>query len=84
MEAKCFSFLAKARVSEHLLEERRKGFCWFIFLGLHSSVWLMATVEEALKASGKDFVKYFSRGCKSFDGTREWEQGPPPRGGRLS
>jgi hypothetical protein len=33
-EAKGFSFSAKADASELRLEERRKGICGFIFLGL--------------------------------------------------
>jgi hypothetical protein len=42
------------------LEERRKRFCGYIFLGLQGSEWLLATVEEALKEPvKKDFVKSF-------------------------
>jgi len=48
------------------LEERRKGFCGFIFLSLQGSVWLMTTVEEALKAPEKDFVKYFQEDVKAL------------------
>jgi hypothetical protein len=59
VEAKRFSFSAKVEVPELRLEERRKGLCGFIFLGLQGSTWLLATTEEALKVSAKDFVKYF-------------------------
>jgi hypothetical protein len=34
VEAKAFYFLVKAEVSEIRLEERRKGFCGYIFLDL--------------------------------------------------
>jgi hypothetical protein len=59
VEAKRFSFLAKAEVPELRLEERRKGFYGFIVLGLQGSTWLLASLEEALKVSAKEFVKYF-------------------------
>jgi hypothetical protein len=67
VEAKGFSISAKARASKLHLEERRKGFCGFIFLGLQALPWLMATVEEALKAPvKKDFVKYFWKDLKAL------------------
>jgi len=66
VEAKGFSFSVKALASELRLEERRKGFCGFIFLGLQGSAWLMATVEEALKAPVKDFIKYFWEDVKTL------------------
>jgi hypothetical protein len=66
VEAKCFSFSAKAEAFELRLEERRKGFRGFIFFGLQGSAWLMAAVEEALKAPGKDFVKYFWEDVKAL------------------
>jgi hypothetical protein len=59
VEAKRFSFSAKAEVLELRLEERRKGFYGFIFLGLQGSTWLLASIEEALKVSAKEFVKYY-------------------------
>jgi len=60
VEAKAFYFSVKAEVTEIHLEERRKGFCGYIFLGLQGSEWLLATVEEALKEPvKKDFVKTF-------------------------
>jgi len=49
MEAKAFSFSMKANVFEFRLEERRKDFCGFIFLGLQYFGWLLSIVEEALK-----------------------------------
>jgi len=49
VEAKALYFSVKADVSEIRLEERRKGFSGFIFLGLQCSVWLLAIVEVALK-----------------------------------
>jgi len=64
VEAKHFSFSAKAEVPELHLEERRKGFYGFIVLGLQGSAWLLASVEEALKVSAKEFVKYFRQDVK--------------------
>jgi hypothetical protein len=57
----------KADVSEIPLEERRKGFCGFIFLGLQCSAWLLATVEEALNEPvKKDFVTSYREDVKAF------------------
>jgi len=64
MEAKRFSFSAKSEVSDLRLEERRKGFYGFIFLGLQASVWLLSTAKEALKVLAIDFVKYFQEDIK--------------------
>jgi hypothetical protein len=65
VEAKAFYFSVKAKVTEISLEERRKGFCGYIFLGLQGSKWLMATVDEALKEPvKKDFVKSFREDAK--------------------
>jgi hypothetical protein len=67
VEAKGFSFSEKAEAAELHLEERRKGFCGFIFLGLQGAAWLMATIEEALTAPvKKDFVKYFQEDVKAL------------------
>jgi hypothetical protein len=67
VEAKGFSFSEKAKAAELRLEERRKGFCGFIFLGLQGAAWLMATIEEALTAPvKKDFVKYFQEDVKAL------------------
>jgi hypothetical protein len=49
----------KAEVTEIHLEERRKGFCGYIFLGLQGSEWLLATVEALKEPVKKDFVKSF-------------------------
>jgi hypothetical protein len=58
--SKVLMLLQKKEAAELRLEERRKGSCGFILLGLQGAEWLMATVEEALKAPvKKDFVKYF-------------------------
>jgi len=64
VEAKRFSFSTKVEVPELRLEERRKGFYGFIFLGLQGSAWWLASVEEALKVSAKEFVKYFREDVK--------------------
>jgi hypothetical protein len=65
MEAKAFSFLVKVVDPELRLEEKRKGFVGNIFMGIHCSVWLKDTVEEAMKDLGKkDFVKSFSEDLK--------------------
>lgn len=64
VEAKRFFISAKSEVADLRLEERRKGFCGIIFLGLQSSIWLLEIVEEAAKFSVKDFVKYFREDVK--------------------
>jgi hypothetical protein len=64
VEAKRFSFSAKSEVANLRLEERRKGFCGFIFLGFQASAWLLATIEEALNAFVRDLVKYFKEDVK--------------------
>lgn len=67
MEAKAFSFSVKANVSEFRLEERRKGFCGFIFLGLQYFGRLLFTVEEALKELvKKDFVTSYYGDVKAL------------------
>jgi hypothetical protein len=54
-------------VSEIRLEERRKGFCGFIFLGLQCSAWLLATIEKALKEPvKKDFVTSYREDVKAL------------------
>jgi hypothetical protein len=66
-EAKAFYFSVKVDVSEIRLEERRKGFAGFIFLGLQCSAWLLVTVEEALKEPvKKDFVKSYRKDVKAL------------------
>jgi hypothetical protein len=64
VEAKRFSFSAKSEAANLRLEERRKGFCRFLFLGFQASAWLLATIEEALNASVRDLVKYFREDVK--------------------
>jgi hypothetical protein len=66
VEAKYFSFSVKSEGSDLRLEERRKGFCGVIFLGVQASAWLLATIEEALKASGRGLVKYFREDVKAL------------------
>jgi len=66
VEAKYFSFLVKSEGSDLRLEERRKGFCGVIFLGVQASEWLLATIKEALKASGRGLVKYFREDIKAL------------------
>jgi hypothetical protein len=67
VEAKGFFFSVKIEALELRLEERRKGFCGLISLGLQCSAWLMSIVEEALKAPVKeDFVKYFRKDEKAL------------------
>ena len=60
VEAKSFSFLAKKGNLVLRLEEKRKGFGGFIFLGIKCSVWLVDMVEAALEAQRKeDFARSF-------------------------
>jgi hypothetical protein len=67
VEAKAFSFSVKTDVFEIRLEERRKGFCGYIFMGFQCSVWLMATVEEGPKAPmKKDFVTSYLEDVKAL------------------
>lgn len=66
VEAKYFSFSMKSKGSNLRLEERRKGFCEVIFLGVQASVWLLATMEEALKVSRRGLVKYFRKDIKAL------------------
>jgi uncharacterized protein YjaZ len=49
VEAKSFSFSVKTGNSVLRLEEKRKGFGGFIFLGIKCSDWLADTVEAALE-----------------------------------
>lgn len=64
METKSFSFLVTEEAVVRL-EERRKDFAGVVFLGLQCSVWLVATLEVALRNSGVlDFVKSFQEGPK--------------------
>jgi hypothetical protein len=67
MEAKNFSFSAKADAFELRLEERRKGFCGYLFLGFQCFEWLLAMVEETLKAPmKKDFVSSYRKDAKAL------------------
>jgi hypothetical protein len=60
MEAKSFSFLAKADKPELRLEEKRKGFTGSFSLSLQCSNWLADMVEEVLKSQGTEvFDKSF-------------------------
>jgi len=67
VEARAFYFSVKTEVSEICLEERRKGFCGYIFLGLQCSELLLTTAEEALKEPmKKDFVKSYREDVKAL------------------
>jgi hypothetical protein len=67
VEAKKISFSVKADAFELRLGERRKGFCGYLFMGFQSSEWLLATVEEPLKAPvKKDFVSSFCEDAKAL------------------
>lgn len=41
------------------MEERRKDFVGCVLLGIQRAIWLVDTVEEALKSPGEDFAKSF-------------------------
>jgi len=48
------------------LEEMRNGVCGYLFLGFRCAKWLLATVEEALKAPvKKDFVSSYREDAKA-------------------
>jgi hypothetical protein len=72
------------------LEEKRKGFYGFISLGTQCSAWLMAMVEEALKAPmKKDLVTSFREDMKALmireggnKASRYLEVATYPEGGR--
>ena len=60
VEAKSFSFTANTGKSVLRLEEKGKGFCGFLSLGIKCSDWLADTVEEALESQKKeDFARSF-------------------------
>ena len=60
VEAKSFSFSAKKGNAALRLEEKRKGFGGFIFLGTKCSGWLADVVEKAIEAQRKDgFARLF-------------------------
>ena len=54
VEAKSFSFLVISGKSVLCLEEKRKGFGWFISLGIKGLDWLADIVEEALVSQRKE------------------------------
>jgi hypothetical protein len=89
VEARAFYFLVKIEVSKIHLEERRKGFCGYIFLGLQCFE-LLTTVEEALKEPvKKDFVKSYCEDVKALivsgggnKAGRYLEVAPDAEGGR--
>jgi hypothetical protein len=57
---KKFFFSVQEDKVEFRLEERKKVFVGYVFLGVQCSVWLVDTVEEVLKSLGKeDFVKSY-------------------------
>jgi hypothetical protein len=60
VEAKTFSFSAQSGRSDIRLEEKRKGFRGFIFLGIKCSEWLVVAMEEALETQRKEeFARFF-------------------------
>jgi hypothetical protein len=63
IEAKSFCFLAKEGYLDLRLEERRKGFVWYIFASIQCSSWLVDTVEVASKVKD-DIAKSYCEGDK--------------------
>jgi hypothetical protein len=60
VEAKKFFFSVRVDKADFRLEERRKDFVVYVFVGVQCSVWLVDTVEEVLKSPSKeDFVKSY-------------------------
>jgi hypothetical protein len=60
VEAKTFSFSAQSGKSDIRLEEKRKGFRGFIFLGIKCSEWLVVAMEEAIETQRKEvFARSF-------------------------
>jgi len=60
VEAKKIFFSLRVDKAYFRLEEMRKDFVGFVFVGVQCSVWLVDTVEEVLKSPGKeDFVKSY-------------------------
>ena len=58
VEAKTFSFTTRKGNAVVRLEEKRKGFCGFILLGIKCSGWLADVVEEVMEAQMKeDFAR---------------------------
>lgn len=67
VEAKNFFFAVREDLAEVCLEERRKGFVGCVSLGVQGSIWLVDSVEEALKSPGiDDFVKSFRQAEKTI------------------
>jgi hypothetical protein len=60
VEAKTFSFSAQSGSSDIRLEEKRKSFRGFIFLGIKCSEWLVVAMEEAIETQRKEvFARSF-------------------------
>jgi len=60
VEAKKFFFSVRVDKADFRLEERRKDFVGYVFVGVQCSVWLVDMIEEVLKSLGKeDFVKSY-------------------------
>jgi hypothetical protein len=60
VEAKTFSFSAQSGRSDIRLEEKRKSFRGFIFLGIKCSEWLVVAMEEAIETQRKEvFARSF-------------------------
>jgi hypothetical protein len=63
IEAKSFCFSANEGFPDLCLEERRKGFVGYIFVGIQCSSWLVDTVEAASKVKD-DIAKSYREGDK--------------------
>lgn len=60
VEAIKFFFSVRGDKADFRLEERRKGFVGYVFVGVQCFVWLVNMIEEVLKSLGKeDFVKSY-------------------------
>jgi hypothetical protein len=60
VETKKIFFSVRVNKADFHLEERRKDFVGYVFVGVLCSIWLADMVEEVLKSLGKeDFVKSY-------------------------
>jgi hypothetical protein len=57
VEAKKFFFSVRVDKADFRLEERRKDFVGYVFVGVQCSIWLMDTVEEVQKSPSKEDFK---------------------------
>jgi hypothetical protein len=71
VEAKKFFFSMREDKAEFCLEERRKDFVGFVFLGVQCSVWLVDMVE-GVEVSGYRRCQFLSWSWEGANGQWWW------------